>query len=164
MNAGVPAGAHKYVDGMPHEHWCDLLPYYIAAYKNQPRPSGEKLQFWYRLSPAAAGSSDGTTGNAPYQPAVDPNTVVQDKIFFTAALTAGATVKVQIGSNTPDLFAATAGLFHGSTPFNGRTGSVTVSVVRSGIVSIVATASGVPVVAAPANGKTNYNAYVAGSG
>lgn len=147
---------------MPHEHWRDLLPYYIAAYKNQQRPSGEKVQFWYRLSPAAAGSSDGTTGNAPYQTPVNPNTVVQDKIFFTAALTSAAQVKVQIGSNNPDIFQATAGLFHGSTPFNGRTGPITVTVVRSGVV--IATASGVPVVSAPANGKTNYNAYVAGSG
>lgn len=162
MDAGVPAGAHKYIDGMPHEHWRDLLPFYIAAYKNQPRPSGEKVQFWYRLSPAAAGSSDGTTGNAPYQPPVDPNTVVQDKVFYTTALTAAAQVKVQIGSNAPDTFQATAGLFHGSTPFNGRTGTVTVNVVRNGV--IIATASGVPIVSAPANGKTNYNAYVAGSG
>lgn len=162
MDAGVPSGAHKYVDGMSHEHWRDLLPYYIAAYKNQQRPSGEKVQFWYRLSPAAAGSRDGTTGNAPYQTPVNPNTVVQDKIFFTAALNGAAQVKVQIGSNTPDIFQATAGLFHGSTPFNGRTGPITVTVVRSGVV--IATASGVPVVSAPANGKTNYNAYVAGSG
>lgn len=162
MDAGVPAGAHKYIDGMPHEHWRDLLPFYIAAYKNQPRPSGEKVQLWYRLSPAAAGSSDGTTGNAPYQPPVDPNSVVQDKVFYTTALTAAAQVKVQIGSNAPDTFQATAGLFHGSTPFNGRTGTVTVNVVRNGV--IIATASGVPIVSAPANGKTNYNAYVAGSG
>lgn len=159
MDAGVPTGAHKYVDGMPHEHWRDLLPYYIAAYKNQPRPIGEKVQFWYRLSPAAAGSSDGTTGNAPYQTPVDPNTVVQDKVFFTAALIAAAQVKVQIGSNTPDTFQATAGLFHGSTPFNGRTGTVTVIVERNNV--IIAKASGVPIVSAPANGKTNYNAFVA---
>lgn len=81
--------------------------------------------------------------------------------FLTAALTGAAQVKVQIGSNTPDTFQATAGLFHGSTPFNGRTGPIKVTVVRGGV--IIATASGVPIVSAPANGKTNYNAYVAGS-
>lgn len=162
MDAGVPSGAHKYVDGMPHEHWLDLLPYYIAAYKNQPRPSGEKVQFWYRLSPAAAGSSDGTTGNAPYQTPVDPNTVVQDKIFFTTALTDDAQMKVKIGSNNWDKYVVRAGLFHGSIPFNGRTGPVTMTVVRNGV--DIATATGVPIVSAPANGKTNYNAYVAGSG
>ena len=122
----------------------------------------EKIHFWYRLSPAAAGSSDGTVGNAPYQPYTDPNTVVQDKVFFTALVKGPAVVKVQIGSNSPDTFHATsAGAYHSSTPFKGRTGVVTIQVTRDS--RTVCSAVGAAIVAAPANGKTNYNAWVGGS-
>lgn len=149
---------------MPHDQWRDLLPYYIAAYKrgHQPNISREKVHFWYRLSPAAAGSSDGTVGNAPYQPYTNPNAVVQDKIFFTALVKGPAEVTVQIGSNPPDTFqAAQRGPYHSSTPFNGRTGVVTVEVKRNG--KKVCGAVGAAIVAAAANGKTNYNAWVGGS-
>ncbi len=147
---------------MPHDHWRDLLPYYIAAYKGTPSPTDEKVHFWYRLSPAAAGSNDGTAGNAPYQPYTDPNTVVQDEVFFTAAVNSPTTVTVQIGSNSPDTFQINSGgLFHSSTPFNGRTGTVTVRLVRDGV--IFPSGVGVPIVASPSNGKTNYNAWVGGS-
>lgn len=151
---------------MPHEHWRDLLPYYIAAYKTGQSPAvpADKVQFWYRLSPAANGSPDGTTGNAPYQPYADPNQVVQDKVFFTALVTSPSTVTVQIGNSPAVTFTASAaGVFHSSTPFNTQTtGTVTVKVIRGG--STVVSATGTPIVAYPANGKTNYNAWVGGSG
>lgn len=150
---------------MPHEHWRDLLPYYIAAYKTglSPVVTVDKIHFWYRLSPAAAGSSDGTKGNPPYLPDADPNQVVQDKVFFTALVTSPSTISVQIGNSAAITFTATsAGAFHSSTPFNGKTGTVTVKVVRNG--SPVVSATGTPIVASPANGKTNYNAWVGGSG
>lgn len=150
---------------MPHEHWRDLLPYYIAAYKTglSPQVTADMVHFWYRLSPAAAGSSDNTAGNAPYQSYTDPNQVVQDEIFFTALIQSPSTVSVQVGSNTPVTFtASSAGAFHSSTPFNGQTGTVTVKVVRDG--STVVSATGTPISASPVNGKTNYNAWVGGSG
>lgn len=150
---------------MPHEHWRDLLPYYIAAYKTGQTPTvtADKVHFWYRLSPAAAGSNDGTTGNAPYQPYVDPNQIVQDKVFFTALLATPGSVSVQIGNNNPvSFYSSSAGVFHGSTPFNGQTGTVIVRVLRiDDPVIVTATA---PIVAVPTNGKTNYNAWVGGSG
>ena len=149
---------------MPHDHWRDLLPYYIQAYKTgQPGIKKEKFHFWYRLSPAAAGSSDGTAGNAPWQPSTSPNIVVQDKVFFTALLTGPATVTVQIGSNETDIISPHAvGAFHGSVPFNGRTGPVKVSIVRGS--NVVLSKSGPAITNSPPNGLTNYNAWVGGSG
>lgn len=161
---GVPKGAQKYVDNMPHDHWRDLLPYYIQAYKTgQPGITKEKLHFWYRLSPATAGSSDGTAGNAPWQPSTSPNVVVQDKVFFTALLTSPATVTVQIGSNETDILSSNAvGAFHSSVPFNARTGAVKVSIVRGS--SVVVSEAGPAITSSPPNGLTNYNAWVGGSG
>lgn len=149
---------------MPHDHWRDLLPYYIQAYKTgQPGITKEKLHFWYRLSPAAAGSSDGTAGNAPWQPSTSPNVVVQDKVFFTALLTSPATVTVQIGGNETDILSSNAvGAFHSSVPFNGRTGAVTVSIVRGS--DVVVNEVGPAITNSPPNGLTNYNAWVGGSG
>lgn len=149
---------------MPHDHWRDLLPYYIQAYKTgKPGITKEKLHFWYRLSPAAAGSSDGTAGNAPWQPSTSPNVVVQDKVFFTALLTSPATVTVQIGSNETDILSSNeVGAFHSSVPFNGRTGAVTVSIVRGS--DVVVSEAGPAITNSPPNGLTNYNAWVGGSG
>ena len=158
-----PRGAHRYVDDMPHDHWRDLLPYYIEAYKNgrPPNVTSEKLHFWYRLTPASAGSSDGTVGGAPYEPSTPPNDVVQDKIFFTALLQNPAIVTLQIGANPPDTFSSTSpGVFHSSTPLRGRTGAVTLCISRNG--SVVKSAVGEAITPRPPNGKTNYNAWVGG--
>lgn len=176
-NDGIPNGpntnAHPYVDNMPHDAWRDLLPYYIAQYKNggtPPAVTTEKVHYWYRLTPAAAGSSDGVTGNhcrSPiniygYQQCYDPNTIVQDKIFFTALLRSPADVTVQIGDNTPVSFRAnSAGANHFSQPFNGQTGPVKVQIVRDGVV--VVSGTGTAIQASPANGITNYNAWVGGA-
>ena len=149
---------------MPHDHWRDLLPYYIQAYKmGSAGIKKEKLHFWYRLSPASAGSSDGTTGNAPWQPSTSPNVVVQDKVFFTALLTSPATITVQIGSNETDILSShVVGAFHSSVPFNGRTGAVKVSIVRGS--EVVVSEGGPAITNSPPDGVTNYNAWVGGSG
>ncbi|KAI4212429.1 MAG: hypothetical protein LQ351_004861 [Letrouitia transgressa] len=163
---GVPSGAHKYVDNMPHDHWRDLLPYYIAAYKNGQAPTitEDKSHIWFRLTPAAAGNNGGTSGNAPYQPYVDPNVVVQDQVFFTALLRDSADVFVYIGDSSADTFHQDgAGVLHGSVPFNGRTGKVRLDILRNGE-SVLSIVSEVEIAASPANGLTNYNAWVGGSG
>ncbi|KAL8812844.1 MAG: hypothetical protein Q9200_000734 [Gallowayella weberi] len=162
--SGIPDGAHRYVDNMPHDHWRDLLPYYIQAYKsgNAPAVTTDRVQVWYRLTPAAAGSNGGTVGNAPWEPPIPANAVVQDKVFFTALVKSPSVLTVQIGNNNADAFQITSpGVFHSSTPFNGRTGQVKVTVSRNG--QSVATATGAAITASPADGLTNYNAWVGGS-
>lgn len=151
---------------MAHDHWRDLLPYYIAAYKSgsSPAVTTEKAQLWYRLSPAAAGSNGGTAGNAPWEPPTDANAVVQDKVFFTALVKAPSTVSVKIGNNAADSLQATSpGPFHSSVPFNGRTGAVTLTISRDGQ-AVIPAVTGAAIAASPPNGVTNYNAWVGGSG
>ena len=70
---------------------------------------------------------------------------------------------VQIGNNETDIVSPHAvGAFHGSVPFNGRTGSVKVSIVRGSKVAL--SESGPAITNSPPNGLTNYNAWVGGSG
>ncbi|KAL9027222.1 MAG: hypothetical protein Q9196_004223 [Gyalolechia fulgens] len=164
--SGIPDGAHQYVNKLPHDHWRDLLPYYIAAYKSGSPPAvdTDKVQMWYRLPLATARSNGMTVGNAPWEPAIDADAVVENKVFFTALVKEPSTVSVQIGSNAADTFqAASPGLFHSSIPFNGRTGEVTVRVLRDGQ-AVIPTITGAPVMPSPPNGLTNYNAWVGGSG
>jgi glucan endo-1,3-alpha-glucosidase len=168
VDSGIPqdpaagADARPYVDGMPHDHWLDLLPYYIERYKSNGDDTPvttEKLQYWYRLSPAAAGSADGVTGSNG--PTFDPATVVQDKVFFTALVNASATIAVQIGDNAPTYFEAEdIGVNHFSQPFNGQTGNVTFSIERDG--QTVLTGTGEEILATPSDGITNFNAWVGG--
>ncbi|KAL8757831.1 MAG: hypothetical protein Q9184_004112 [Pyrenodesmia sp. 2 TL-2023] len=164
--SGIPEGSRRYVENMPHDHWLDVLPYYIAAYKSGTAPAvrTDKAQLWYRLSPAAAGSNGGTVGNAPWELPKDANAVVQDRVFFTALVKEPSTVSVQIGTTAADTFqVASAGLFHSSVPFKGRTGKVTLTVSRDGR-AVMPVVTGAAIVASPPNGLTNYNAWVGGSG
>lgn len=163
---GVGTDAKAYVDNMPHDSWRDLLPYYIARYKkgSEPAVATEKLQYWYRLTPAAVGNTDGVTGNnGQYQPTLNPDIVVQDKIFVTALVSAPANVTVQIGNNSPTtLSAPSAGANHFSVPFNGQTGDVAVKIVCDG--ETVVEGSGEPITdTAGGDGATNYNAWVGGA-
>lgn len=176
IDAGVPSGsntnAHAYVDGMSHEHWLDSLPYYIAAYKGETLvPTKDDVSMWYRLTPAAAGSTNGVTGNncpSPinkygYQTCVDPNAIAQDKIFVNAIVTSlPATVVVTIGGTTAVAQDATVvGINHFSVDFAGRVGRVVVSIVRGG--GTVVDAVGEAILSSPPGGVTNYNAWVGGS-
>lgn len=177
-NDGIPradnANAHSYVDNMPHDHWRDLLPYYIAMYKNggtAPSVSTDKLSFWYRLTPAAAGSANGVAGNNcktsinvnGYQSCYSPTDIVEDKIFFTALVKEPSTVTLQVGGNQAQQFQATQpGLNHFSAPFNGQTGVVNFQIIRGE--SAVAKASGAAIQSTPSNGITNFNAWVGGTG
>ncbi|KAL0257045.1 hypothetical protein SLS55_007855 [Diplodia seriata] len=169
--AGIPqdtendADARWYVEGMSHQHWRDLLPYYIARYKNGEAPAitEEKISWWYRLSPKAAGTTEVTGNDCSYQTCLDPNDIVQDEVFFTALISdaSNTNVVVQIGDNDAVSHAATTvGPNHFSQSFNGQLGNVTFSIVRNE--ETVLSGTGYAIVAEPANGERNYNAYVGG--
>ena len=158
-----PKGARRYVDGMPHDRWRDLLPYYIEAYKTSSRPAilSDKLHYWYRLSPADAGSCKGTVGNAPWEPHANANNVVQDRVFFTALLKAAAVITIQIGSHPAERFRADIpGPFHSSIPFGGRIGAVQVKIIREN--AVVGFGMGARIIASPVDDVTNFNAWVGG--
>ncbi|KZF20390.1 glycoside hydrolase family 71 protein [Xylona heveae TC161] len=167
-SSGIPSGAEKYVNDMPHDNWRDMLPYYIAAYKSGnttlPEISTEKANLWYRVNPGHSGSSDGTTGNTPSQgqTVVDPTLVSQDKVFLSVLVNSPADVTLQIGDNQPTyLRAMTSGVNHFSVSFNGQTGAVTASVSRNG--QSVASVTGPEITDACEDGNVNWNAWVGGS-
>ncbi|KZF26917.1 glycoside hydrolase family 71 protein [Xylona heveae TC161] len=165
-SSGVPEGAW-YVDGMDHEHFRDVLPYFIDQYKNgnstAPTVDKEGITYYYRVTPADACSNGGTTGNDPaYQATVDPNLVVQDNIYVDALVSSPAWVTVQIGNNPLlTLRAMHAGVNHFSVPFSGQTGNVTVGLYRDG--TTLAQDTGLAITTDCPNGMTNYNAFAGGS-
>ncbi|OZJ02016.1 hypothetical protein BZG36_05201 [Bifiguratus adelaidae] len=156
----IAAGSSTYVNNMPHESWRDFLPYYIAMYKKSTfNISRDQMQYWYRTAPAAGGSTCGVVGNNPgWQTTMSPNSIVQDKVFFSALLMSPATVTVQIGNYAAVSYNGVQGINHWSQPFNGQTGSVKFSVVRNG--ATVKSGTGVAITASTtlSNGCTNYNA------
>ena len=58
---GIPSGAETYVDDMPHDHWRDLLPYYIDAYKSGA-PSGAISIGQRSVSNSSSAPGNGTNG------------------------------------------------------------------------------------------------------
>ncbi|KAH7323894.1 hypothetical protein BKA65DRAFT_598423 [Rhexocercosporidium sp. MPI-PUGE-AT-0058] len=91
--------------------------------------------------------------------------VLKDKVFFSALLTSSATVSVSIGGvsqaatwrNVPY---GNVGVFHGSALFNGRTGTVVVTVSKSGSKISM---TGQAISATCANGIQNWNPWVGGA-
>ncbi|ESZ97957.1 glycoside hydrolase family 71 protein [Sclerotinia borealis F-4128] len=161
----VPANSLKYVQNMPHSNLLTLLPYYISQYKGtKSNTTTDSMQYWYRTSPASAGTIGGVLGNNPThgQKEYSPNTLCQDKVFFTALLRSAADVQVQIGSSPVTSYTGAAGLNHWSQPFNGQTGNVTFSIVRSGntVKSEIGTA--ITAKSSVLGGFTNYNSWVGG--
>ncbi|KAI9831143.1 MAG: hypothetical protein M1819_005231 [Sarea resinae] len=166
--SGVPTDGSWYIDDMPHDDWRRTLPYWIDAYKSgnttQPTVANDTMSYWYRLTPVEACSdSQGTTGgDTAYEASVNPDNVVQDKIFLDALVTAAADVSVQVGSNSPtSLRALHAGVNHFSVPFNGQTGNVTFTISRNGATVVSGTGPAIST-DCPQGGKTNFNAYVGG--
>jgi hypothetical protein len=156
----VPTGSSVYVDNVPHESFRDFLPYYIATWKHGTCDIGrDQMQYWYRLAAAAEGSECGVYANGPDadQATVDVNTVVQDKVFFSALLMSAATVEVQIGDYAAVSYDGVAGINHWSQEFNGQTGAVTFRVVRAG--ATVNSGTGAEITASTSNGCTNYNVW-----
>lgn len=94
----------------------------------------------------------------------DPGTIAQDRVFFTALLASSATVTVTIGGvsqtvqnwrHTPE---GGIGLYHGSLPFNGNTGAVTVTLSRGS--SQIARVTGKDITTNCEKNIQNYNPWV----
>jgi glucan endo-1,3-alpha-glucosidase len=149
---------------MPHDSWRDFLPYYIAKYKGSDFTiSKDRVQYWYRSSPAAAGSTCGVTGNSADQGQQEysPNEVLDDGIFFSALLKDEAHVTVSIGGGPEVNFPGSQGINHWKVPFGGQTGVPHFKVVRSGATIIQGTGlKAITGGTTMSNGCTNYNAFV----
>lgn len=154
---------------MPHDHWRDLLPFYIAAYKNDntsvPAIPSEKLIYYYRLNPASSCSDGGTTGNSgPDGQQTYPAAQAEpDVIGLDVVVRSLADVQVRIGSGaTTNLRAMNAGVNHFDIPFNGGLGAVSFTVSRNG--QGVLGTTGPAITTNCVDGLVNWNAYVGGSG
>ncbi|KAI9042403.1 glycoside hydrolase family 71 protein [Aspergillus affinis] len=159
----------NYVKDMPHDAWRKTLPFFIDMYKEGTATvTEESIVAWYRLSPAAACSSGGTSGNTASQLQIEfpPAEVVQDRIFYSAVLGSFSGVVVSIGgsaqtapwSSVPN---ENIGVYHGSVAIDGRTGPVTVSLMRDN--KVFAKIEGKAISSSCPNGIQNYNAWVGGA-
>ncbi|KAE8144645.1 glycosyl hydrolase family 71-domain-containing protein [Aspergillus avenaceus] len=156
----------NYAHGMPHDGWRLFLPYWIDTYKNgKGTITKEGVIGWYRPNPVAACKNGGTTGNTANQLQLEfePAQVVQDKIFFSALLTASATVTVTVGGIAipatwefiPD---GEVGVYHGSVGYGSFLGDVKISISRSG--ATIAEFSGPAITTSCKDGYSNFNAWV----
>lgn len=166
--AGIVPGANRYVDNNPHDALRNVLPYYIAQYKNgvPPSVSEDKVVFYHKPNPSTstACADDGTLGDQPGSGDA-PYTIEQvsfDKISIIVLSTDAAEISVQVGSNAPTAMQAeNAGAHHFAVDVTGQTGSVTVTVTRNG--QSVATATGPGISTDCPGGLTNFNAIAYGS-
>jgi hypothetical protein len=156
----------NYATGMPHDGWRLTLPFFIDMYKQGTATVTEEgVVAWYRLSPGAACGSGGTSGNTASQLQIEfsPAEMAQDRIFYSAVLGSFAGVTVSIGglamtgtwSSVPN---EGVGVYHGSVPFNGRSGDVTITLTRNN--AMIAEVKGRPILTGCPNGIQNWNAWV----
>lgn len=173
VDSGIPGG-EGYTDGYPHTAWLETLPFQIAAYKSAYNGANaaptvasgaEKIVYWYRSSPAGAGSTDAAGNNCvtsanPYGYAQDqcyPMTeMLEDAVFAIVLASVADTATMTIGGASQQ-FNVAPGINAISMPFNGNTGTVSVSM---GAVS----GSGIDITAQPAGGVANFNAWVGCAG
>ncbi|KAF7715037.1 Glucan endo-1,3-alpha-glucosidase [Penicillium ucsense] len=156
----------NYATDMPHDGWRETLPYWIDMYKNGfAEVTEEKIIAWYRTTPAAACGSGGTSGNTASQLQIEfpPADLVEDRIFFSAVLGSFSGAVVSIGGDAQTVGWSfvpedNVGVYFGSVAFGGRTGPVTVSLMRDNV--IIATVKGKSISGSCPNGIQNWNAWV----
>ncbi|KAH9206181.1 putative extracellular alpha-1,3-glucanase/mutanase [Leptodontidium sp. 2 PMI_412] len=164
-NYGEGLAPFNYARGMPHDGWGVMLPFLIDTYKNGIASVTQgSVVAWYRLNSNTACASGCTTGNtfSQMQCELAPSAIAQDRIFYSVVLTSSASVTVTIGgtqqtgtwSDTP---AGGVRIYHGSVPFNGATGSVVVTVAKTGL---TLTMRGNAISATCANSVQNWNPWV----
>ncbi|KAF3807739.1 Mutanase [Colletotrichum gloeosporioides] len=157
----------NYAVNRPHDGWRRFLPYLIDTYKSgKATVSEESLVSWYRLSPSRACASGGTKGNtgSQLQAEVPPETLAQDRVSFSAMLTSPADIELQIGGETTSNFEwistppGGVGIYHGSVPFWGRTGTVSIRLLRNG--QAFTRLDGPAILSTCPHGLTNWNPWV----
>ncbi|KAI5809829.1 putative alpha 1,3-glucanase, GH71 family [Peziza echinospora] len=158
----IVAGANKYVDGMPHDGWRFILPYYIAAYKagNRNVPVQEEgVAYWYRKTPMGACADGGTTCSPPGYPAqYKAAECSEDAVFVTSLATEPSDVEVSIGGAVVGTGKVGKGAGFFSANFGGKTGPVKVRLLRNG--KEIAAGTGTSIDAQCNNGIINWNAWV----
>lgn len=161
----------NYAASLPHDGWRAFLPYVIDTYKTGTAPAiiSEQVVSWYRLNPNTACNAGGTTGNTASQDQteVPPSTLGLDAVYFSALLDSTASFDVTIGNttqtgawrNTP---AGGSGIYHGSAPFNGATGQVTVTIWRmvNGQKTTIVQIAGASITTYCTDDIENWNAWV----
>lgn len=147
----------QFVDGMPHDAWGASLPLLIDTYKKGfVTIDAEKLFVWHRLNPSGSGCDFGqTSGNIASQLQIEfePQTIVQDAVFFSALLSEGATYTVSIGGSISAALNSwttvpigSMGMFHGSFQFGslkGASGAVRVCLSRTGQIDYLCSDGGI---------------------
>ncbi|KAK4170815.1 family 71 putative glycoside hydrolase [Triangularia setosa] len=162
--AAMRSAPFNFVNNMPHDAWRTFLPTAIDLYtKKTATVTKEGVVYWYRPNPRSACSDGLTTGNTASQLQIEfpPAEVMGDSVFYTAQLSSSATITVSIGGVSvagtwSDVPAGGAGLYHGNVTFNGRTGSVKVTLSRSG--SEIASSTGTSITSSCSS--VNWNAWV----
>ncbi|MCJ1385421.1 hypothetical protein MMC17_008544 [Xylographa soralifera] len=164
-----PPGSEVYAADNPHDAWRDLLPYYIAAYKNGNSSSipvtEEKIIWAHKTNPADSGTAAGTVGNDPQNPAqtiYSPGQLNLDAINLDVIVQEPSQVTVQIGDNPPSVWQANvAGPNHFLIYWDGQTGTVTYTVSRNG--QTVLSTTGATITSDCVDGRVNWNAVVGSS-
>ena len=145
---------------------ASFLYYHTALYKTgTAKVLQEAVVSWYRLNPLGACSDGGTTGDTATQLHLEfpPGGLSTDKVYFQALLTSAADVPVTIGgSSQKGAWNFTryggVGIYYGSVPLNGATGTVKATITRSG--SAIMTMNGEAISTGFSSGYQNYNAWV----
>lgn len=159
---------YNYARNMPHDGWRLQLPFVIDLYKSGTASiTEESLVVWYRVQPRDACSGGNTTGTAIKERApdeTDTDTWLQDKIFFSALLSANASVKISMGNsktnavwdNEPD---DGVGIYHGSFAYDpDHLGEPTITISRDK--QEVVHVKGRALTTSCTSGFANYNAWV----
>ncbi|KXH28062.1 mutanase [Colletotrichum nymphaeae SA-01] len=162
-------GKAPYMYSLDHHGWRVFLPFAIDRYKNSKATiTYEGVSFWYRPTPKGACSTGGTTGNTVSQVQMEFQSydIIEDSVFFTILSTEAVTITVTIGGVASkgvlrDLPDGGAGLYHGSAPFDGRTGDVRISVWRKDV--LIADETGPAIKNDCHNGMTGFDAWAGGS-
>ena len=124
------------------------------------------MVYWYRTTPASAGSTQATGNNCPspintfgYQTCYPVTEVLEDSIFALALLHKPGSFSIAVGDEAPVKFhGLKAGINFVSRPFKGETGAVK---IRS---SFGVRGQGRSITAQPVGGVANFNALVGCAG